>query len=140
AGTWVTQIMPRKFFNRLDAFYIYTHRTLLNLAQGLGTDSRHTIGAALNFNSHRWSGYSEADVQLGKFNGYPIFAWKLTQTFTYQLADVFLKPVLSATTAISSGDHNLRDSTLNTFSPLYPKGVYYGFPDNAGSANMFVIH
>jgi hypothetical protein len=140
AGIWVTQIMPRKFFNRLDAFYIYTHRTLLNLAQGLGTDSRHTIGTALNFNGHRWSGYTEADVQLGKFNGYPIFAWKLTQTVAYQLTDVFSKPALSATAALSSGDHNLQDSTLNTFSPLYPKGIYYGFVDNAGSANMFVIH
>jgi len=140
AGIWVTQIMPRKFFSRFDAFYIYTHRTLLNFAQGLGTDSRHTIGTALNFNSHRWSGYTEADLQLGKFNGYPILAWKLTQTFTYQLTDVFLKPALSATTAISSGDHNLQDSTLNTFSPLYPKGIYYGFADNAGSANMIVVH
>ncbi len=41
---------------------------------------------------------------------------------------------------MSSGDHNLQDSTLNTFSPIYPKAIYYGFIDNVGSANIFLIH
>jgi len=41
---------------------------------------------------------------------------------------------------MSSGDHNLMDSTLNTFNPIYPKGIYYGYVDNVGSANMALIH
>src|SRR6185503_7914545 len=42
--------------------------------------------------------------------------------------------------AISSGDRNLTDSALNTFNPIYPKGIYYGYIDNVGSANIFLTH
>jgi len=140
AGIWVTQTFPRKFFNRLDAYYLYTHRDSVKFTQGLGTESRHTVGTALNFLKNRWSGYTEVDLQFGKFNGYSINAWKLTQTLTYQLNNVFLKPAWSIQSAMSSGDHNLQDSTLNTFSPIYPKAIYYGFIDNVGSANIFLIH
>jgi len=140
AGTWITQTFPRKFFNRLDAYYLYINRDVVKFAQGLGTESRHTIGAALDFLKHRWSGHTEVDAQFGKFNGYPILAWKLVQTLTYQLNNVFLKPAWSIQSAMSSGDRNLTDSALNTFNPIYPRGIYYGYIDNVGSANIFLIH
>lgn len=66
AGTWITQTFPRKFFNRLDAYYLYTHRASVKFAQGLGTESRHTVGTALNFLKRRWSGYTEVDLQFGQ--------------------------------------------------------------------------
>jgi hypothetical protein len=140
AGTWITQTFPHKFFNRLDAYYLYTHRDSVKFAQGLGAEGRHSVGAALNFLKRRWSGYTEVDLQFGKFNGYSILAWKLTQTLTYQLNNVFLKPAWSVQSAMSSGDHNLQDSNLGTFNPIYPKAIYYGYIDNVGSANIFLIH
>jgi hypothetical protein len=140
AGIWVTQLLPNKLFNRFDAYYLYTNRDSVKYAQDLGTESRHTIGTALNFLKYRWSGYTEVDVQFGKLNSYSILAWKLTQTLTYQLRDVFLKPAWSVQSAISSGDRNLGDHTLNTFNPVYPKAIYYGYIDNVGSANIFLIH
>ena len=140
AGTWVTKKFPHKFFNKLDAYYIYTHRSSVKVAQGFGTESRHTFGTGLTFLRHSLSGYTEMDLQFGKFNGYPILAWKVTQTFTYQFNNTFMKPALSVQSAMSSGDHNLSDSTLNTFNPIYPRGIYYGFIDNAGSSNLFLIH
>ena len=140
AGIWITQTFPGKFFKRLDAYYLYTHRDSAKFAQGLGTESRHTFGAALNFRERRWSGNTEVDAQFGKFNGYTILAWKLIQTLTYQFSNVFLKPALSVQSALSSGDHNLMDSTLNTFNPIYPKAIYYGYIDNIESANLFLVH
>jgi hypothetical protein len=140
AGAWVTQTFPHKALNRFDAYYLYTHRGSVNVLQGLGTESRHTIGTALSFSKHRWTGYAEMDVQLGKFNDHSILAWKLTQAITYQLTNVLLKPAWSVQSAMSSGDHNLQDSALGTFNPIYPKAIYYGFLDNTGSANMFLVH
>jgi len=140
AGIWVTQAFPHRSFDRLDAYYLYTHRDSVNYLQGLGTESRHTVGTALNFLQHRWIGYTEVDLQFGKLNSYSILAWKLTQTLTYQLNDVFLKPAWSIQSAISSGDRNLQGRTLNTFNPIYPKAIYYGYIDNVGSANIFLIH
>jgi hypothetical protein len=140
AGMWATQLFPKALFNRVDAYYLYTHRDLVTYPQGIGTESRHTLGTAVNFTKGRLVAYTEADLQLGRFITHSIFAWKVTQTFTYRLDDVYLKPALSVQSAISSGSHNLQDSNLNTFNPIYPKAIYYGYIDNVGSANIFLIH
>jgi hypothetical protein len=140
AGVWVTQTFPQNLFTRLDAYYLYTHRDSVTFARGLGTESRHTVGTALNFIKDRWSGYTELDFQFGRFDKYSILAWKFTQTLTYQLNDIFSKPAWSAQCAMSSGDRNLQEGSLNTFNPIYPKAIYYGYIDNVGSANIFLIH
>src|SRR5258705_5586272 len=140
AGIWITQTFPGKFFKRLDAYYLYTNRHAVIFAQGIGTETRHTVGAGLNFLKRRWSGVTEVDGQFGKFNGYSILAWKLIQTLTYQFNNVVLKPALSVQSALSSGDNNLGDSALNTFNPIYPKAIYYGYIDNIESANLFLMH
>ncbi|HKC36788.1 MAG TPA: alginate export family protein [Chitinophagaceae bacterium] len=140
AGIWMTQTFPHKLFNRLDAYYLYTRRDSVKFAQGLGTEGRHTFGAGLNFLKHSWRGNTEVDAQFGKFNGHSILAWKLIQTLTYQFNNVFLKPALSVQSALSSGDNNLGDSALNTFNPIYPKAIYYGYIDNIESANLFLMH
>ena len=140
AGGWVTQTFPQQFLNRLDAFYLYTHRDSVVFTQGMGTESRHTVGTALNFLRDRWSGYTEVDLQFGRFDKYAILAWKFTQTLTYQLGSLVGNPALSVQTAMSSGDRNLQDGVLNTFNPIYPRAIYYGYIDNVGSANIFLIH
>jgi len=139
-GGWVTQTFPGKFFNRLDVYYLYTHRDTVIFAQGVGTEDRHTVGAGVNFLKSRCRGNSEADAQFGKFHGHSIVAWKLVQTVTYQFNTIFLKPALSVQSALSSGDNNLGDNTLNTFNPIYPKAIYYGYIDNIESANLFLMH
>ena len=140
AGIWVTQIFPGKFFDKLDVYYIYLNRDSAKFAQGLGTENRHTLGAGLHFLKRRWSGNTEADAQFGKFNGSPILAWKVVQTLTYKFDNTFLKPAFSVQSALSSGDNKLGESTLNTFNPIYPKAIYYGYQDNVESANLFLIH
>ena len=42
--------------------------------------------------------------------------------------------------AISSGDKDPRDPDLQTFHPLVPKGLYYGYIDGSGSLNAIVLH
>jgi alginate export protein len=140
AGIWVTQTFPGKFFDKLDVYYIYLNRDSAKFAQGPGTENRHTFGAGLHFLKRRWSGNTEADAQFGKFNGSPILAWKAVQTLTYKFDNTFLKPALSVQSALSSGDNNPGENTLNTFNPIYPKAIYYGYQDNVESANLFLIH
>jgi hypothetical protein len=40
---------------------------------------------------------------------------------------------------ISSGDTNPADPDPQTFYPLFPKGLYYGFIDDSGSLNAIVL-
>jgi hypothetical protein len=53
----------------------------------------------------------------------------------------FVKPRFSAEAAISSGDHSAKD-TLGTFSPLYPKGNYFGVlsTTSPGPINFVDVH
>ncbi len=140
AGAWFTHTCKGALLRKIDAFYLFTDRGAAAFTQGAGTEQRHTIGTGLTFNKNGWSAYSEAVLQLGKFNDANITAWKLTQTLGYQFSNTVLKPDVSLQSAISSGDKNAKDPSLQTFSPLYARAIYYGFIDNAGAANLIMAH
>src|SRR6266487_4902528 len=139
AGVWITQNM-KKFFTKVDAYYIFIDRDGSHYNQGYGSESRNTIGADMWFLKGKLSGYTEADFQWGHFNDKSILAWKAVQSLFYKFPNLKLNPVLSINCAISSGDRNPGGDKLQTFNPIYPKAIYYGFVDNVGSANMIVLH
>lgn len=139
AGAWFVQRYGNSWINKLDLFYLYTRHEGVVFSQGKGRDERHTLGAGLSLVKDGWSSYTEGDLQLGKFNGANILAWKITQTLGYHFASR-LSPNISLQSAMSSGDKNPADGTLQTFNPIYPKAIYYGFIDNAGASNIFIVH
>jgi hypothetical protein len=138
-GGWITQNYSH-FLKKLDTYYLFINRDLTKFNQGVGAESRHTIGTALHTGKGHWSGYTEADFQFGQFNDKTIVAWKGAQAVAYEIQELNFKPVISIQSAISSGDTNPTDNKLQTFNPLYPKAIYYGFIDNVGAANIFLIH
>jgi hypothetical protein len=139
AGGWMTQNYSH-FLKKLDTYYLFINRDLTKFNQGVGAENRHTIGTALHTSKGRWSGYTEADIQFGQFNDKTIVAWKGAQAVAYEIQELNFKPVISIQSAISSGDTNPTDNKLQTFNPIYPKAIYYGFIDNVGAANIFLIH
>jgi hypothetical protein len=139
AGAWMTRSYSH-FLKKLDTYYLFINRDLTKFNQGVGAESRHTIGAALHTSGGRWSGYTEADFQLGRFDDEPILAWKGAQAIAYEVRELKFKPIISIQSAISSGDNNPTDNKLQTFNPVYPKAIYYGFIDNVGAANIFLVH
>lgn len=140
AGVWATQKLSNGGLAKLDFYYIFINRNLTKFNQGLGKESRNTIGSAIYFKKGNWSSYSEVDLQWGRFNHHAILAWKIAPSWAYQLQRATFKPVFSIQGAISSGDRSGDDPDLQTFNPLYPKAIYYGFIDNVGSANIIVVH
>ena len=140
AGVWATQKFPGKGSAKLDFYYIFIKRDPTKFNQGIGKELRSTVGAGIYFKSGNWSSYSEVDFQWGRFNQSSIFAWKIAPSLSYQLQRTLFKPMISIQGAISSGDRSKDDPNLQTFNPLYPKAVYYGFIDNVGSANIIVVH
>ena len=139
-GFWGT----RKFYNytlaRLDLYYIFITRKQTRFNQGTGKEVRSTVGMAATLKKENWFSYTEVDIQFGKFNAGNISAWKIATSIGYQAQIINIKPVITIQGAISSGDKDPSDRALQTFNPLYPKAVYYGFIDNAGSANLVVVH
>jgi hypothetical protein len=139
AGIWMTHHI-RTFFTKADAYFIFIDRNGSHYDQRFGNESRNTIGGDIWFLKGNFSGYTEATFQWGHFNDESIVAWKAVQSLFYKFANLKWAPVLSIHCAISSGDQNPGDDQLQTFNPIYPKAIYYGFVDNVGSANMVALH
>lgn len=140
AGIWATKKIGNRGLTKIDLYYILIKRSPTKFNQGVGDEQRYTIGSGVYYKSGNWSGYSEADFQWGRFNEGSITSWKVAPSIAYQFKSIWFKPVFSLQGAISSGDRDASAEELQTFNPLYPKAVFYGFIDNAGSANLIVVH
>jgi hypothetical protein len=140
AGFWLTKNFQRQALSKLDIYFLLIDRKKSKFNQGSGEETRNTFGSAAYFKKGNWFSYSEIDLQWGRFNNGKIFAWKIAPSIGCQFHITNYKPVLSIQGAISSGDKNAEEPRLQTFNPIYPKAIYYGFIDNAGSANLIVLH
>lgn len=131
--------LPR-LIRQLDAYYLGLDRKFAQFAQGSGRDQRHTVGFLIHGAKGNFSYLEEGDLQFGKFGRGNILAWKYAQDLSYSFSHVKFRPVPSLLFGISSGDKNPADTDLQTFYPLFPKGLYYGVIDDSGSLNAIVLH
>jgi hypothetical protein len=131
--------LPR-FIRQLDAYYLGLDRKFARFAQGSGRDQRHTVGSLIHGGKGNFSYVGEVDLQFGKFGSGNILAWKYAQGLSYSFSHLKFQPVPSLLFGISSGDTNPANPDLQTFYPLFPKGLYYGFIDDSGSLNAIVLH
>jgi len=128
------------FLKELDLYYFGLDRKRARFDQGVARDQRHTLGASMRGQKEAFSYWFEGDMQFGKFGAGQLFAWKYAQNLSYELARTRFRPLLSLLGAISSGDKDPRNPDLQTFHPLFPKGLYYGYIDSSGSLNAIVVH
>lgn len=140
AGIWATKKFNAGSLAKIDLYYIFIKRNSTRFNQGTGDEERSTIGAGLYFTKGDWSSYAEADFQWGRFKQRAIVSWKLAPSVAYRFPSILFKPVFTLQGAISSGDRNAASPELQTFNPLFPKAIFYGYIDNAGSANLIVVH
>jgi hypothetical protein len=141
-GVWAvrTKGLPARL-SQLDVYYLGLDRKSAQFDQGTNPERRHTLGFNLKEQTGAWSFGQEGDLQFGTFGSSGLVAWKIAQGTSYAFSRVRLRPVVSVQGAISSGDANPTDSRLQTFYPLFPKGVYYGYMlFTNGSLNAIVAH
>ncbi|WP_353720773.1 alginate export family protein [Dyadobacter sp. 676] len=139
-GLWMTQNFGERSPVKIDSYYLLISRQNSRYNQGSGTELRHTMGIGLTLKDERWFSFSELDFQWGKLGTDKILAWKMAPSLGYRLGRLPTQPVVSIQAAISSGDKDTGDGILQTFNPVYPKAIFYGFIDNAGSSNLIVVH
>jgi len=125
----------------LDVYYLGLARTSARFDQGAAGEHRHTLGFILKEQTGGWSLAQEGDLQFGTFGSSRLVAWKIAQRTSYAFVRTRLRPVVSLQGAVSSGDADPGDPRLETFYPLFPKGVYYGpLVFTSGSLNAIVAH
>ncbi|MCI0537780.1 MAG: alginate export family protein [Verrucomicrobiales bacterium] len=141
-GVWAkrTKGLP-KLLTQLDVYYLGLDRKRVRFDQGTARDQRHTLGVNAHGKKGDFSYFVEGDLQLGKFGNGRLLAWKYAQILSYGFPKARFFPVVSLLGAISSGDQNPARADLQTFHPLFPKGLYYGYMDfTSGSLNAIVVH
>jgi hypothetical protein len=136
----VTTPKLSSFLKQLDFYYLGLDRKQARFDQGGARDQRHTVGALAHGQKKALSYFFEGDLQFGKFGSGKLLAWKYAQSFSYAFSRTRLRPVVSLLGAISSGDKDPTSPDLQTFHPLFPKGLYYGYIDSSGSLNAIVVH
>ena len=140
-GAWVTRpIKRRSFWTQADVYYLGLDRKQARFDQGAARERRHTVGALLHAQQRAFAMFTEADFQFGSFGTGNIVAWKYAQSLSWSFQDRPLRPVVHLLGAISSGDTSAESPALQTFNPLFPRGLYYGYIDSTGSPNAIVLH
>lgn len=140
-GAWATRpIKKRSFWRQADIYYLESHRKQAQFERGTARELRHTVGVVLHAQYGAFSMFTEGDFQLGTFGADNIRAWKYGQSLSWSFRDRPLHPVVSLLGGISSGDTNPASHVLQTFNPLFPSGLYYGYIDSTGSPNAIVLH
>lgn len=93
-----------------------------------------------------WGGRSGWDYnlefvgQFGTFGSRDIQAWTAAAEAGFTFVTTPLEPRFSLRANATSGDDNPKDSKLQTFNPLFPRGAYFGEPALIGPANHIDVH
>jgi hypothetical protein len=140
-GAWAVRSLPRHGFGkRLDVYYLGHERDHAKFRQGTARERRHTLGVNLHGQRGPFTSFTEVDGQFGQFGDGGIRAWKVAERLTWSLPALRGRPVLKLQGAVSSGDRDPAAADLQTFHPLFPRGLYYGRLDSSGSLNAIVVH
>jgi hypothetical protein len=140
-GAWaIRTIDTRSFWRQADVYYLGLDRQQATFAQGTARELRRTVGVLVHAQQRAFAMFTEANYQFGSFGAANIRAWKYAQSLSWFFQDRPLRPVVTLLGAISSGDTSAASPGLQTFNPLFPRGLYYGYIDSTGSPNASVLH
>jgi hypothetical protein len=127
----------------LDLFYLGFKHEDARFNDGVGDETRHTIGGRL-WRAHYINGLDFnifGAYQFGRFGNKEISAFSAALDMGYKLQDVALAPRVALSLQVSSGDSNPNDKKLGTFNAMFPAGYYYGggLIGQVGPANAIIL-
>ena len=125
---------------KVDLYYLGIDRKQARFDQGIGRESRQSIGARIWAKNQSWDYNIELVYQWGSFGQGSIRAWTTASDTGYTLESVKLRPRFGLKADIASGDRNPSDATLGTFNALFPKGAYFSEADLLGPYNLMDLH
>jgi len=155
-GTFATGPVPSAPFN-LDAYYFGLKRKLAVYNQGVGPETRHTVGARIWKGGipfvlgKGWDYDAEYAFQFGQFGQEigptattpflqirkgEIRAWTVSTQTGYTFERKKLQPRIALNTGITSGDKDPSNPDLQTFFTPYPNGRFFGVIQQNGPLNI----
>ena len=125
-----------RFFQNIDLYYLGLWKKSNAYDDGIGRESRHSVGSRIWGNRGGWKYDVEALYQFGKSGTNNIAAWTASLSTSYNLGRV----EAGLKTEAITGDNHYADGKLGTFNPLFPRGSYFGLASLIGPANLYDIH
>jgi hypothetical protein len=136
-GTWSTLHLAPLV---VDAYYLGLERDGFKYQKVVGKEWRHTVGGRVRGEFRAVDVEVEAAYQLGSIGSTSISAWTLASSAVLRGGALLLRPVLTLGFGATSGDGGPGSSSLGTFSPLFPRGAYFGLVSANGPSNEVSPH
>jgi alginate export protein len=122
--------------SNLDLYYLGLDRTKSRFQQGVAGETRHSVGTRLWGQNRAWDYDVEPIYQWGEFGSGNIRAWAIETETGYTLR-LPTNPRVALIADAASGDRDPKNSDLETFNPLFPRGLYYQLVNLNGHLNFF---
>jgi hypothetical protein len=145
-GAYATRPLQREGAVTVDLYYFGLHRTQAQYQQGKASELRQSLGTRFWGRRRGWDYDNEGIFQFGSFGSGNIHAWSVETENGYSFRSVPLEPRLALRSNIASGDRDSRCPNLQTFYPLFPRGLYHQLVNLNGHVNfadldpVFVTH
>jgi hypothetical protein len=123
----------------IDLYYLGLDRRKAQFEQGVGHEQRHSAGGRLWGKRRSWDEDFEVIYQWGRFRSGGIQAWSAESETGYTFGSQPAKPRLAFKADIASGDRDPNDKDLQTFNPLFPRGLYHQLVDLNGHLNFLEL-
>ncbi len=136
-GVWGTYDVPHVI---VDTYYLGREVDSARYQRGLGHEVRHTVGARVRTRFDAVEAELETAYQFGTFGGLDIRAWTVAGEVVAQSRKLPLQPKATLGMGITSGDGGPASAALGTFSPMFPRGTYFGLLSANGPANNIGPH
>jgi len=118
----------------VDAYYLGIDRLGARFDQGVGDETRHTVGGRV-WRLGEWGYDAEAMFQFGRFGTGDIRAWRAVANGSRILSNVAWRPRIDAVIDIASGDKDHASPDLQTFNAMFQSGTYSGRAQLLGPNN-----
>ena len=136
-GTWATYEVPSLI---VDAYYLGREVDSAHYERASGKEIRNTVGSRVRVRSKFAEGEVEAAYQFGSLGSLAIRAWTVAGEVVTADRNLPLQPKLTLGAGITSGDGGAGSSSFGTFSPMFPRGTYFGLVSANGPANNIGPH
>ena len=123
----------------VDLYYLGLDRTRARFQQGIASEIRHSFGTRLWGQRNVWDYDLESIYQVGSFDSGDIRAWAVETETGYTLRSWRSSPRLAFRADAASGDRDPNNPNLQTFNPLFPRGLYHQLVNLNGHVNFFDI-
>lgn len=120
----------------VDLYVLKLDRDDARFAQGLADERRVSLGTRLWGETGAWDYNFEFLYQFGDFGNADIRAWTASSDTGYALESLPLAPRLGLKASVASGDRDLGDDTLETFSALFPRASFFTESGLFGPSNF----